>query len=139
MLRRISLMADNPPKPWRLHTEALQRPGGRRRVFHGDTAGLPVGLHGWGRWEDNGVRNETPKGQKDNEESHIEEEVSWRALENYYTLSWLQRFQKKITLIFLIFQWTSYLCNRFLIDVIRDFWIFSEIPDFFLDKKGSFC
>ena len=33
MLRRISLMADNPPKPW------------HRRVFHGGTTGSPVGLH----------------------------------------------------------------------------------------------
>jgi hypothetical protein len=35
LLRRISLKADNPPKPW------------RGRVFYGDTMGLPVGLHEW--------------------------------------------------------------------------------------------
>jgi len=33
MLRRISLMADNPPKPW------------HRRVFHGGPTGSPVGIH----------------------------------------------------------------------------------------------
>jgi hypothetical protein len=54
--------------------------------------------------------------------------INERALKNYYTLSWLHRFQKRITQIFLIFQCISYLCNRSLIDVIRDFWTFSEIP-----------
>ena len=32
-----------------------------------------------------------------------------------------------ITQISMIFQYVSYLCNRLLIGVIRDFWTFSEI------------
>ena len=34
-----------------------------------------------------------------------------------------------ITQIFMIFQYVSYLWNRFLIGVIRDFWVFSEISE----------
>jgi hypothetical protein len=30
-------------------------------------------------------------------------------------------------------------CNRFIISVIRDFWPFSEIPLFFLDKTTGWC
>jgi hypothetical protein len=33
----------------------------------------------------------------------------------------------------------SYLSNRYLICVIRDFRTFSEISYFFLDKGGDFC
>ena len=33
LLRRISLLADNPPKPWRLRSEASFSAQGRRRVF----------------------------------------------------------------------------------------------------------
>ena len=53
-----------------------------------------------------------------------------RALKKYYTLSRLHRFQKKITQISINFQCVSYLCNRSLIGVIRDFETFSEISYF---------
>jgi len=39
----------------------------------------------------------------------------------------ITQISKMITQIFLIFEYFSHLCNRFLIHVIRDFWIFSEI------------
>ena len=55
-------------------------------------------------------------------------------MKNYYTLSRLHRFQKKITQISIIFQCVSYLCNRSLIGVIRDFETFSEISKIKLDK-----
>jgi len=40
----------------------------------------------------------------------------------------------RITQIYLIFQWISYLCNRSLIVLIGDFWIFSEISKKILDN-----
>jgi hypothetical protein len=36
---------------------------------------------------------------------------------------------KRITQIYMIFQGILYLCNQFLIGVIRDFWAFSEISE----------
>jgi len=41
-----------------------------------------------------------------------------------------------ITQISMIFQCVSYLCNRFLIGVIRDFGTFSEISKYGVDRAG---
>ncbi|OGP92866.1 MAG: hypothetical protein A2157_11220 [Deltaproteobacteria bacterium RBG_16_47_11] len=56
-----------------------------------------------------------------------------RALKNYFTLSDDTDFKKMIPQIFYIYQYISNLCNRFLINVIRDFWTFSEISIFSID------
>ena len=45
MLRRISPLADNPPKPPPAK-ELVRRAGWRRRVFYGVPRASPVGLHG---------------------------------------------------------------------------------------------
>jgi len=47
MLRRIPLLADNPPKPGRLRTEALQRPGAWEGISWRDRGLCPLGLHGF--------------------------------------------------------------------------------------------
>ena len=40
---------------------------------------------------------------------------------------WLHRFKKRLHRFFFIYQCISNLCNRSLIDIIRDFWTYSEI------------
>jgi hypothetical protein len=42
LLRRISLLADTPPKPWACVPEDFTDDG-RRRVFHGGTMGFARG------------------------------------------------------------------------------------------------
>ncbi|HUL23653.1 MAG TPA: hypothetical protein VLZ10_19515 [Thermodesulfobacteriota bacterium] len=42
MLRQIPLRADNPPKPWHLHTEVIQRPWAQ--------AGILQRYHGLCQW-----------------------------------------------------------------------------------------
>ncbi|OGQ11226.1 MAG: hypothetical protein A2026_16725 [Deltaproteobacteria bacterium RBG_19FT_COMBO_46_12] len=56
-----------------------------------------------------------------------------RALKNYFTLSDYTDFKKNDSTNFYIYQYISNLCNRSLINVIRDFWTFSEISIFFID------
>jgi hypothetical protein len=45
MLRRIPLLADNPPKPWHFCTETFQHPLGVGGYFMKGPRALPVGLH----------------------------------------------------------------------------------------------
>ena len=61
--------------------------------------------------------------------------IKRRALKNYHALSSLHRFQRMIRQIFLCFQCISNLCNRLIIDVIRDFLGFSEISKLALDTS----
>jgi hypothetical protein len=45
LLRRISPLADNPPKPWRLRIKALRGLGAQEGIFMEAPRAFPMGLH----------------------------------------------------------------------------------------------